>query len=207
MASCARRWAALLVVAVAGALLLSSCGKDCCPAPKVTYPNRETPRGLLDYFAKSFEDKNLARCGECLWESYVFRFNPEDWDSAGVTPEKPYWGKTEDIASTEHMFASSAVTSIRFELHQYVTDFTGPDTLLTAIVRPAIDVTIEMPPGEEPITKQVRKSWLHFVLRPDPQNEHLWVIRQIQEEIVDLQLGHSAATEACTFGSLKTLFK
>jgi hypothetical protein len=83
----------------------------------------------------------------------------------------------------------------------------GPDTLLTAIVTPTINVTIQTAPGEEPVTKQVRKSRLHFVLRPDPQNEHLWVIRQIQEEIVDLQLGQAAAVEASTFGSIKALFK
>jgi len=197
---------ALATVGLFSCLVLLSCGKDCCPAPKITYPNRETPQGLLDYYAKSFEDKNLERYNECLWDSYVFMFTPWDWDAAGVTPEKPYWGKTEDVASTEHIFASSAVMSIRFELHQYVTDFTGPDTLLTAIVRPAIDVTIEVP-GEEPMTKQVRKSRLHFVLRPDPENEHLWVIRQIQEETMELEARQAAANEPTTFGSIKALFK
>ena len=206
MTSHRSRWVAFITVALFGGLLLLSCGKDCCPTPKITYPNRETPQGLLDYYAKSFEDQNLARCESCLWDSYVFRFAPEDWDAAGVTPEKPYWGKTEDMANTEHMFASSAVTSIRFELHQYVTDFTGPDTLLTAIVRPAIDVTIEVP-GEEPITKQVRKSRLRFVLRPDPENEHLWVIRQIQEQVTTLEARQVAATESTTFGSIKAIFE
>jgi len=201
------RWVALLTIAMAGALLLSSCGEDGgCPAPKVTYPNRETPQGLLDTFAKSLEDRNLAGYELCLWESYRFLFDPVDWDSAGVTPEEPYWGLTEDIASTGHMFAASAVKSIRVDL-QMLMDFTGPDTLLTAVMMPIIDVTIQMHAGEEWLTKQVRKSRLHFVLRPDPQNEHLWVIRRIQEEIVDLQLGQAAATEGCTFGSIKAIFK
>jgi hypothetical protein len=174
--------------------------------PKVTYPNRESPQGLIDTFATSLEDKSLGKYDDCLWGSYRFVFMEEDWDAAGVTPDEPYWGKTEDMSRTGKMFASSHVLGISFEMTN-VSDFVGPDTLLAVLCRPTIDVTITGPGGEEPVTKQVRKSYLYFVLRPDPYDEDLWVIREIQEQLILAEARHALATESSTFGEIKAIFK
>jgi len=196
----------LLVMMLGLGLLLLSCGDHHTSAPKITYPNRETPQGLLDYYAKSFEDKDWATCVSCFADSYGFYFDPRDWDNAGVTPDAPYWGKTEDSTSTRKMFADTLTRGIRFDLTN-LTDFTGPDTLLIIICRPTIDVTLQGAGGEEPVTKQVRHSQLDFEIRPDPRNHHLWVISKIAEHVVMLGGRQATSTEADTFGNIKSMWR
>ena len=201
----ARSLTALLLGLGFGLLLVASCGDDSGSNPKGESP-RKTPQGLLDYYVECLEEQNLAGYEACLWESYLFGFSEPDWDSAGVTPDNPYWGLTEDVASTENMFASAQVLNINAALLN-VSNFTGPDSLLTIRCKPMIDVTIEGPHGEEPVVKQVRNSYLDFVLRPDPHDEDLWVIREIQEELAWYESPRPVAVESSTFGEIKCIFK
>jgi hypothetical protein len=196
----------LVVLGLSLGWLIASCGDDSGSNPKIESP-RETPQGLLAYYAQCLENQNLTGYEACLWESYRFGFVEQDYDSAGVSAEDPYWGKTEDVTSTANMFASAQVTHISADLSNVVMNFAGPDTLLTGIFHPLIDVTIEGPGGEEPVVKQVRSTKLHFVLRPDPGDPDLWVIREIQEECWWQGSPRPLTTEPTSLGSIKAMFK
>jgi hypothetical protein len=199
-------WRVVLILLLSLTWLSASCGDDSGSNPKIESP-RETPQGLLAYYAECLENQNLAGYEACLWESYRFGFVEQDYDSAGVTPQDPYWDRTEDVQSTANMFASAQVIHIAVDLSNVVMNFAGPDTLLTGIFHPLIDVTIEGPGGEEPVVKQVRNTNLHFVLRPDPGDPDLWVIREIQEECWWQGSPRPLGVESDTFGEIKSMFK
>jgi hypothetical protein len=156
--------------------------------------DRKSPDRLLEFFATVYEDKNQVGYEESLDDDYTFTFMPADYDSAGVSAEEPYWGRTEDIERTHAMFAAADVKKIVMDLGTKVTptwiDVTevinvgGTPTLVDGFycrIRPLIDVTIEGAGGEEPVIKQVRNSHIDVTVIPDRHNAGLWTILKIIE--------------------------
>jgi len=155
--------------------------------------SRKDPDKLLEFFATKYEDKDAEGYAECLDEDYEFVFDQKDYDDAGVTPDKPYWGRTEDVAHTTKMFNAAEVKAILMDLKQKDMDWTS-DTFATptggtvegfyCLIKPSIDVTIEGKPGEEPVTKQVRNSQLYVAAIPDRHYAGLWTILKITETLI-----------------------
>ena len=154
--------------------------------------DRTKPDRLLEFFATAYEEKDIDRYTESLDEFYTFEFDPEDYDDAGVSPEKPYWGKGEDLDHTGKMFASADTKAILMDLREkmpgwYADTFPIGETLVegfSCLIHPLIDVTIEGKPGEEPVTKQVRNSRITVAVIPDRQFPGLWTILKITERVV-----------------------
>jgi hypothetical protein len=156
--------------------------------------DRTKPNRLLEFFATAYEDKDIVSYGESLDEFYTFEFDPEDYGDAGVSPEKPYWGKSEDLDHTGKMFASADTKAIIMDLREKMMewyadtfDIDGKGTFVdgfSCLIHPLIDVTIEGKPGEEPVTKQVRNSRITVAVIPDRQFPGLWTILKITERVV-----------------------
>ncbi len=169
--------------------------------------NRESPDNLLAFFADAYQNKNIDKYMEALDDSYTFTFRPEDWDSAGVTAEKPYWGKTEDVPRTVNMFNSPKTLGISMDWLTPVSDWEGPcpDSIwippvppdqdgywqqvegLCCTRKPDIKVTIEGKDGGEPITKWVHTSWIWLTAIQDRNNPKLWTILRIIERDAPVQ--------------------
>jgi hypothetical protein len=154
--------------------------------------DRKKPNNLLEFFATAYEEKDLDRYTESLDDAYTFEFDPQDYGDAGVSQEKPYWGLTEDLPRTGAMFTSPGTKGISMDLSQKLMNWIAdtfyidntPVEGFTCVINPLIDVTIEKTPGEEPVTKQVRKSRLTVAVIPDRKIAGLWTILKITERVV-----------------------
>jgi hypothetical protein len=208
-ASAAMVVAAALAAAVS---LLVSCSDDGC-TPKVDEPKRDTPAALLKSFSDAWEDQHIDAYTACLDQAYRFEFMEEDWESAGVTPDAPYWGKAQDVASTANMFESDKVVGLSFDWGLPLTAETCPDSVCRCLYQPDIQVVVEKP-GKGRVTYWVNASWLHVTLARDPQDHSLWVIRKMREEeagaLGDRRslVGRSpSGTDEGSFGKIKIIFK
>ncbi|MFZ1946165.1 MAG: hypothetical protein WAW06_01300 [bacterium] len=204
---------AVALAALAATWLLMSCASldfstDVPPAAPAL--QRDSPDSLLEFFCKALEDRSIGAYGEALMESYRYRFMPQDWESVGVTPDWPFWGRTEDVAAMERLFESDMLVSITCELSEVMPWFYVPGGL--AMIAD-IDLKVEIDDPQKGWTIYwVRESWLEFTVKPDPLNTGLWVISEIVEAIepqgcAGHLVGARSATEATTFGSIKAMFK
>jgi len=157
--------------------------------------NRKDPDKLLEFFATVYKDRDGDRYDEALDDEYTFTFRSDDYDSAGVTPAIPYWYKEEDVNRAKKMFTDVRTKEIKIDLRNL--DVYWMDTVecihlegageCTFVdgwqcrIRPEIDVTIELEAGKEPVTKQVRLSWLWITVIPDRAVPGLWTILKIVE--------------------------
>ncbi len=155
--------------------------------------NRKTMDNLVDFLAFAYERREIDKYEEALDDRYLFEFTPDvAIDSLGLPPDAPWWGKAQDVHSTENMFESPEVTNITMDLSNKRIDWaptveirqtpSGPDSInaFVAQFEPIIMVTIEKP-GREPKTLEVRDSWLDIWVTQDPDYEGLWVILRIKE--------------------------
>ena len=158
--------------------------------------DRKTPDHLLEFFATAYEDKSIERYTECLDDSYSFTFMEEDYEKAGVSSDKPYWGSTEDLDQTTTMFIDERTGTILFDFGLAVTNWdTCTDNIwvdddegghwamvdaLCCTHEPVIDVTVNTA-GEEPKTYQVRSSRIEITVIEDRFNPQLWRILRIEE--------------------------
>ena len=181
------RHMAISVLLVSALFLLTSCNDSC------TNPGgdsgcdehiRATAEGTVEAFARSMEAMDIDAYSECLADTYRYRFTPQDAEDAGLPPDEPWWGKTEDIQSTGSLFSDPYVSKVESEL------------------------PIDDPDGGESMTLWVFKSWLHLEIRPDEHEAGLWQITGIREEMKpDCAGGEAPATEATTLGSIKVLYR
>jgi hypothetical protein len=155
--------------------------------------NRLTRNNLMEFFAYAYEEENIEHYEESLHDKFLFQFTPAVAETLGLPPAEPWWGKTEDVASTRNMFEEATVTAITMQL-DYVINWYGcvdlrqhevpPDTIEGWCARfdATIDVTIEEP-GKEPLTLIVRDSYLDVIVTPDPKSTTgEWVIVRIEEK-------------------------
>jgi hypothetical protein len=151
-----------------------------------------TRDGILNFFANAYETKDLDKYGIALHDKFQFQFTPDVAESIGLPADEPWWGRTEDIASTENMFGAPTVTHIQMDLpvpawflcqvirRNPLPD--PPDTLqgFCTRVTPDIRVIIEEP-GKEELILKVDTSWLDIAITPDPNDDELWQIIAIVE--------------------------
>ncbi len=149
-----------------------------------------TRDGLLNFFANAYENRDLERYSEALHDKFQFQFTPEVAESIGLPADEPWWGKTEDVASTNNMFNEQTVTRIKMDLPdpnwfpcRVIRD--PADTLdgFCTRVTPDIRVTIEEP-GKEELILLVNKSWLDIAITLDPNDDELWQIIGIEESAI-----------------------
>jgi hypothetical protein len=154
-----------------------------------------TRDGLLNFFANAYENRDLERYSEALHDKFQFQFTPDVAESIGLPADEPWWGKTEDVASTNNMFDEQTVARIKMDLPdpnwfpcrviRQNLEPLPPDTLegFCARVEPDIRVTIEEP-GKEELILVVNRSWLDIAITPDPNYEKLWQIIGIEESAI-----------------------
>lgn len=157
--------------------------------PPVEEVGRDTPDNLLLFFARAYKEKDLDDYDEALDEDFLFQFTPDIADSLGLPADKPWWGKTEDIASTRQMFENPNVTDIAFSYEEvggwnpYVE--VREDTTYSGLQRrydPLIEVITLVENSEDPELKfRVDESLLDITVLPDPFTEGLWTILRIEE--------------------------
>lgn len=154
--------------------------------------NRKDRDNLLNFLANAYENKDIDRYTEALHDKFQFQFTADVAESIGLPADEPWWGKTEDVASTRNMFETETVTRVQMSLGEPVwywcqvvrrnKEPDPPDTLegFCTRVAPDIRVTIEEPGMEEKILN-VDRSWLDIAVTPDPDEDGLWQIIAIEE--------------------------
>ncbi|MGD9401981.1 MAG: hypothetical protein PVF95_06910 [bacterium] len=202
----------LAALAVMSLAILVSCGDDnganVNGGPEYS---RATPEDLIRALAAALEEEEIDVYAECLHDEYLFEFLPGDAGSAGLPPDGPWWGKTEDVASTSNMFAAAFVTRIECELPvdtgPWATD-EGLGFRLDAIIK----VTSEGGGYTEPRVYMVQDSYLYAEVVTDPYDGGKWVFKALLEAKKEgLTAGPGPdpgrLTEPTTFGSIKALFR
>lgn len=183
-----RRWGWVLLVATLVSTAYLGCSPSTDSGPPVTGYDRTTPDNLMKFFAHAYREKELDDYEEALDEDFLFQFTSEIADELGLPPDEPWWGKTEDVSSTNGLFESPTVTDITFTYEdvgawEAVNDV-RPDTTFSGLFRrldPVIEVTT-LVEEEDPIKKlRVDGSWLDVTVVPDRYAEGLWTILKIQE--------------------------
>ena len=209
----------LLLAFLLAALLVLSCSESKSPSEveDPTY-DRTTPDNLLEMLAASYKDKNLDDYSECLDDDFLFIFTPDVAEGLGLPPDEAWWGKTDDLSSTQTMFGSAHVTDIVFTYEavgswEAYTEVRA-DTIFSGWFRrldPLIEITTVVE-EEDPIKKlRVDESWLDVVVVPDRYPDGLYTILSITEEKKQQFQGpvvsQSAATEPSTWGGIKSLWR
>ena len=177
-----RRW---VWVITAISLILSvaaGCSVDSGTNPPPPELDRKTPQNLIKYFADAYKNKDINKYLESLADAYLFEFDPNDYDLAGVTEDEPWWGKTEDETSTGKMFDDPGVSGVEMDLPIDTGPWATEDGLGFRL-NPSIKVTVENPEGGEPTTYWVFSSWLYVEVIIDPYDSSLWVFKEINEQV------------------------
>jgi len=181
-------WVLLAVVLVSTAIPGCSPSSDTGPPPVEEY-KRTTPDNLMLFFASAYKEKDLDDYKEALDDDFLFQFTPDIADSLGLPADKPWWGKTEDVASTQQMFEEPTVTDITFSyekvgewvIHTEVRE----DTTFSGLFRrydPLIEVVTLTENSEDPeLRLRVDESFLDVTVVPDRLTEGLWTILRIEE--------------------------
>jgi hypothetical protein len=205
------------------AVLLLSCTDTNCPTVcdecGENGISRPTPDSLLSFLAEAYEGRDIDAYSEALHDYYEFEFTPDIADSLGLPPDRSWWGKEMDVASTGNMFDDVHVNHIEFNLSQFdvrsdwqdcwrefISDDPPETTLIQGLCQnfePDIKVYMEEPGQEERIL-WVHESILGIMVIPDPSSEGEWVVVRIVETKRDPL---TSATEPSTWGGIKGMFK
>ncbi len=177
-------------------------------------PCEVTPRSsgkcLLRNFELALERMDIDAYDSCLSDQYRFEFDPVDWDAAGVGPDSPWWGKTEDMESMSAMFASQDVPSILCDLEVVYGPWPTADGIGYRI-EPHMVFTVNPGKGDA-IEYLVFASWLDVEIVEDPYEPGRWEFKEIAEMIKQPQSGdglrgHAPLTEGSTYGGMKAMFR
>ena len=202
------KWRASAVGVTALALaLLTSCGSDSLTgtADGDDY-SRETPEDVLQAIAFALENRDIDVYSECLADDFEFGFVEHDCEGAGVPAADPWWGKSEDMASTDSMLSHALVSDIEVDLPVNSSSSSGSERAFRC--EPSIKVVYEDAGGGEPEVFFVNSSWLHVKLVKDEVDTTLWQISEMREELKENWLkGGCTATEKYTFGEIKGEFR
>jgi hypothetical protein len=177
-------------------------------------PCEVTPRSSLQCLLRNFElaleRMDIGAYDACLSEEYRFEFDPVDWDAAGVVPDNPWWGKTEDIESMSAIFASRDVLYILCDLEIVY----GPwptEHGWGLRLEPYMLFTVYPGKGDA-VDYVVGGSWLDVEVVDDPYEPGRWLFKEIAESIKEplarsAPPGHAPLTEGSTYGSIKAMFR
>ncbi|MFH1314075.1 MAG: hypothetical protein ABIJ00_12730 [Candidatus Eisenbacteria bacterium] len=202
-------------------LVFSCADNNCvtiCDECEETGPGRELP-DILRVFSWAYEQKDIDAYSEALHEYYEFEFTDDIADSLGLPPDRSWWAKDMDVASTGIMFEDAHVKDIEFHLnefgigsdwvdcsHEFISG-DPPETTsiegMCQVFEPEIKVHMDDPWYEERIL-WVHESLLAIMVTPDPNSEGEWVILRIVETKKNPLV---LATEASTWGSIKAMFR
>jgi hypothetical protein len=151
--------------------------------------SRDTPDHLLNWLAVAYADKDLEAYDEALHDEFLFVFTKDVADSLGLPEDKPWWGKTKDVTSTENMFNSTEVTRIAMDYVPYgdrwqTCEEWRDTTVYYGTCRRVIpDILVTIDKGEEPLNLVVQDSYLDVTVVRDPKfpDQVLYVFLKIEE--------------------------
>ncbi|MGD9401986.1 MAG: hypothetical protein PVF95_06935 [bacterium] len=206
-----RTLAVFIAVAVLSLALLTSCSDD--EAAQNTEPeySRATPEELIAALAYALEEEQILIYDECLHDEYQFEFLPQDADDAGLPPEAPWWGKTQDVSAVSGVFSDPMVKNIESEICVDA----GPWTLPEGVgyrLDPSMEFTISRESVPEDTTLYVGNSYLYVEIARDPYDDDLWVFKTIEERLKEglsassVLDSHSSSTPYTTLGSMKARY-
>jgi len=119
------RKAAVVLTAVVFVGGLSGCWNPFAPKKgggggdtEFEYKERTSPENVIYNLTGAYENKSAEKYLECLAEDFIFFLNEDD---IAVNPELPqYWGKAQERAIHENMFADTTdVQSVELTLTQF----------------------------------------------------------------------------------------
>jgi hypothetical protein len=177
-----RSWVwVVMMICFAGWVAGCSVSSDDGDPPEAKW-DRTTPERLIKYLADAYVKKDIDKYLESLSDSYLFEFDPQDYDDAGVSEDEPWWGKTEDRTSTGNMFDDAQVTKIEMDLPIAGGPWPGEDDAILYRLDPYIKVFTDDPAAESGETiYHVYQSWLDVEIVEDPFDSTLWVFNEIVE--------------------------
>jgi hypothetical protein len=197
---------ALLIVCILALAIAMSCGSDSPTGTGGEKYSRETPEDVLLALSFAMANEDIDVYDECLSDDFMFGFVTQDCVDAGIPEADPWWGRADDMASTDSMFSHPMVTKIEADFPVNSSSSSGNER--TFRCEPTIKVTVEPGGGGEPTTYWVFSSWLHVKLIKDEADTNLWQISEIREELKEAKSMEGVlATEPSTFGGIKAMFR
>jgi hypothetical protein len=163
--------------------------------PIIPGTSRDTPDHLLSFFAGAYKNRSIDGYAESLDDSYTYTFAAKDYDAAGVSADKPYWGKSEDVPRTANMFDAPTTKDILVDWLPAVANWeVTQDSIFvnsdhwetvpgyTAIFQPDIKVTVAGGAGNgEDLTYWVHLSRIVITAIHDRLDPKLWTILRFTE--------------------------
>lgn len=203
--ACRMRSLGSALVVISGIMLLvalTSCSDD--SKGKSGGPVAGTPDEALELLRLSYGEKDLDTYGSILHED--FRFGFVEAIAGSLRLPEPWWGKTDDIASTGNMFGDSTVTKVRMifvSKDDWIPwEEERPDSTYTGLACrciPDILVTLEET-GREPLHLVANESFLDVVVVRLPGRQDRWVIMTVTE----ISQNPGRAAVACRGGGTST---
>lgn len=66
--------------------------------------SRKSPDALVNFFIYAYQNRDLDLYDMALDDRFLFELDPVDAEKQGLPPDRPWWGKTEDLRITGRMF-------------------------------------------------------------------------------------------------------
>jgi hypothetical protein len=201
----------ICALSLAAVAVFSSCGSDTCePVGGEPDLSRGTPDSLLNLLAKSFSNREIDWYDACLTDDFVFGLTADIAESLGLSPSEPWLTRSRDVAAVGRMFRDECVEEVDFSFISVDAWVEVEDGTLFSRVQPEILVTV-MCPGSEPLTYMVNESWLDVTVVEDPADKQLWLIRSMEEMLMNPGCAGSRpdtylATGLTSLSQLKSLF-
>jgi hypothetical protein len=174
------------------ALVFLRCSPTSDPGNGDVQFDRTTPDNLLNFVSKAYSDKEIDDYDDALHDAFEFEFTPEVASEVGLDPEKPWWGKVEDLISTGNMFSSSSVLGISMEYVKVddwdiCTQTIGGDEYSGLCIRLQPDIKVDVDEGEEVTQYHVNQSNIDVMVVKDPKypEQNLWVVMRIKEQLIN----------------------
>lgn len=158
--------------------------------------NRKSPDALVNFFIYAYENKDLDLYDEALDDRFLFELDPVDAQKEGLPPDKPWWGKTEDMAITAKMFDPNfvphdtvpKVISIKAEFAKKdnwtasLVPVSNGDTIDAFVAKFEPDMSIDVEYADKKtVTKLVNNSYVDIWVTQDLDHPGLWRIVKMLE--------------------------
>jgi hypothetical protein len=94
------------------------CDPNSCPPPVSNYLPQTSPQNVVANLQMAYGERNIDEYRKLFTEDFIFVFNPADPVDPDH-PSPPQWSLTDELSSTQNMFADELVTKIELSSYSF----------------------------------------------------------------------------------------
>ncbi len=94
------------------------CDPNPCPPPVSHYLPQTSPANVVANLQMAYGERKIGEYKKLFTEDFIFVFNPVDPVDPDH-PSPPQWGLTDELGSTQNMFADELVTKIEISSYSF----------------------------------------------------------------------------------------